>query len=382
MNLQNKYTFHLLLLLTAIGLLSSDIYVTALPEMERFFLISHSQIKFTITIFFCGTIIASLIFGYISDVIGRRPMTLLSVAIFVIGSGCCLFNISYKTFLLGRFMQGVGGISILGYAIIQDCLAAKESSKILSKFGLILIFIPTASPLLGSYIFQMLGWQYIFKFIFLLSIIALILTYTLLPETNNKQGRFALSEVLGGIKAMISNKYFLMAVLIYPIASIGYWIFVTEAAFMLHNMYKFDLSVYRYIISIVIFMFAIGNLFSQKIIKQHGLTIPIKYGAFIIFIGGLCINGFFLTNGSFYFIGGNILFIFGTGMIYAPSTAIAFSRINNLKGLTATFRTSLIMLSSGFGTIVIQFVPVTIILMLISVIVIFLAFKLLNITDV
>ncbi|MFT3742198.1 MAG: MFS transporter [Gammaproteobacteria bacterium] len=354
-----KIPSYIQLFLTAIGLLSSDIHVSALPIIATYFHISGLMAQSSIMLFFCGTILSVALFGFASDIYGRKPLVLLSIVFSILGSIVCAFSTKYPLFLLGRGLQGLGagGINIIGFAIIQDCLNVKESSRILSFLGTLLILIPTLSPLIGGYILEALGWQAIFQFMIILSALALVIAITLLPETlMDRKQKFNFNEALQEIKFLTKYPRFLKVILIYPIASIGYWAFITKSSFIFNDVYHLNIQTYKYLISLLVFIFAIGCFVSQFIIKYCTLSTTVKLGTFIALIGAL-VNIINFHPNYYFFILGNGLYLFAIGIIYAPSTALSFSIYDGARGLVSSFRASFIMLSSLIGSLFAQAIP-------------------------
>lgn len=349
---------YLLIMLTAIGLLASDIYIISLPNIKMSFnLLSDSQAQLTITVFFLGTIIASIFSGYLSDLYGRRTICLNLLAIFISGSLLCYINYHlYPVFLMGRFLQGLGagGISLVGYAIMQDCLHNEEAGKMIAWLGIILIFIPTISPLLGGFILTRSHWTVISIFILLLSSFSFLLALFYLPETHKGTRAIQERKLIKNMTELVNNKHYLLNVIIYPLASLGYWFILTDSSFIFTNHFNISVLSYKYIISMIVFMFAAG-IFAFRILGKSN-QISIKYGAFFCFIGALWLT----TSNVIFFVIGCSLYNFGLGFIYAPSTASALSAVSSMKGLAATLRTVLIMSASAIGATAAQYIPLDI----------------------
>lgn len=345
-----QYAPYLLIYLTAVGLLTSDIYIISLPNIKISFNLSDSQSQFAITIFFLGTIFSSLISGFLSDLFGRRIIVLiLLTSLFLGGLFCCLNFHIYEVFLAGRLFQGLGagGISLVGYTIMQDCLKKEAVSKMITILGIILIFVPTISPLVGGIIMKIEDWSFISIFILILSCFSLLISVLYLPETLEQSSKIHIREVTNDLKQLLTNKTYLFNVLLYPVASIGYWLILTNSAFVFKDQFGITVSTYKYMISLIVLMFAMGMLVSRsvpKILKNACIN-----GAFFCLIGAVCLNGLFMATNAFYFVTGCLIYNFGLGLLYAPSTAAALSAANRIKGLATTIRTVLIMSTSALG---------------------------------
>jgi DHA1 family bicyclomycin/chloramphenicol resistance-like MFS transporter/DHA1 family 2-module integral membrane pump EmrD-like MFS transporter len=111
--------------------ISSEIYIPSLPAISDDLKITIDEAQYTIAIFMLGLSISQLIYGPISDVIGRRLPLIIGILIMISGSFICFYTTNITTLLLGRFIQGLGagaGAS-LWRAIFRDSFNGAELAK-------------------------------------------------------------------------------------------------------------------------------------------------------------------------------------------------------------------------------------------------------------
>ena len=182
-----------------------------------------------ITMIFLGLGFGPLLFGPISDSLGRKPMVFVGFGIFFIASVICVFAESLEMMIFGRILQGIGlsaprSISI---AIIRDIYSGDRMAKIMSFVVVVFLLVPIIAPALGKYVLDHFSWQAIFYTQIGFSFIIAFWFWKRQPETLKEENRIKFSKNLfvDGFKELIK----------YPI-SIGYTVisgFVT-GSFMVY----------------------------------------------------------------------------------------------------------------------------------------------------
>ena len=153
--------------------LSIDTLLPAYTEIKNKFLISDHQLHWVITALFFGFSLGQILFGPVSDRIGRKNSVLLGVSIYWLGCFICLFSNSYMIFVLGRFIQGfgIGGPRVVSQAICRDLFSGNRLASINSFIMSIFILVPIVAPLLGQGILFFFYWKYIIVFFILFSLL-------------------------------------------------------------------------------------------------------------------------------------------------------------------------------------------------------------------
>src|SRR3954451_12909628 len=98
----------MLALLTALGPLSTDMYLPSLPTIARDLGASTAQTQLTLSAFLLGFAVGQFVYGPVSDKLGRRPLLLLGLGLFVLASLACAAAGSIETLVGARFVQALG----------------------------------------------------------------------------------------------------------------------------------------------------------------------------------------------------------------------------------------------------------------------------------
>ena len=172
-------------LLVAVGPVSMALYTPAMTEIVSAFGTTESAVKLTLTLYFGGFAFAQLIAGPLSDVLGRRPVTIAFMAIYCLGSLLALLAPNIGTLILARFIQGAGasvGVAT-SRALVRDLFTSDQSSRIMNLIGIVLALGPALAPTLGGLVLLVFGWRALFVVMLLIGLGVIATIYFCLSET-------------------------------------------------------------------------------------------------------------------------------------------------------------------------------------------------------
>lgn len=162
----NSKIFMLIFLgtLSAFGPFVMDMYLPTLPEMTGYFNTSSSMVQLGLTTSMIGLAIGQLIFGPLSDRIGRRKPLIIAMALFILSTFGCIFSQNISQFVAMRFIQGAAGSGgvVLSRSIATDKYSAGELATMLAMIGAINGIATVAAPIAGGLIAEIDGWKGIF----------------------------------------------------------------------------------------------------------------------------------------------------------------------------------------------------------------------------
>ena len=140
------------------------------------------------TAYLLATTIVMPVYGKFGDILGRRNLFLVAIAIFTLASVGCAFATDFWGFVIFRAIQGLGGggLMILSQAIIADIVPAKERGKYMGPLGAIFGLAAVAGPLLGGYFVDHLTWEWAFYINIPIGIVAFIVAFFTLTLPSKK----------------------------------------------------------------------------------------------------------------------------------------------------------------------------------------------------
>lgn len=172
--------------LCALGPVAIDMYLPAMPEMAATLGASAGQIQASLVTFFVGLSLGQLLFGPVSDAVGRRPPILFGLGLFALAGFACAIARSAEALVWARLAQGLGasiGFGV-GTAVIRDRYTGSEYARLFALCILVLGVSPVLAPLAGSLIIAAGSWRYIFWTAAVLGMAAIAMVLFLLPESH------------------------------------------------------------------------------------------------------------------------------------------------------------------------------------------------------
>ncbi|CAH0226889.1 Multidrug resistance protein 3 [Plantibacter cousiniae] len=140
------------------------------------------------TAYLLATTIVMPVYGKFGDVLGRRRLFLVAIALFTIASVGCAFAGDFTQLIVWRAVQGLGGggLMILSQAIIADIVPASERGKYLGPLGAVFGLSAVGGPLLGGFFVDHLTWQWAFYINIPVGIAAFAIAFFTLKLPNKK----------------------------------------------------------------------------------------------------------------------------------------------------------------------------------------------------
>ncbi len=181
----------LLASLSMLGSVAMDMYLPALPRMAGDLHASPAAAQATITTFLLGLAFGQLVFGPLSDRLGRRGPILSGVALFCVAAGLCALSRNVYVLIAARLLQALGACtgSVITRAVVRDRYADHEVLHVFSLLSLVFGVAPVVAPLIGGWVLGVGDWRWIFGVQALFGLAAGVTAYFRLPESRSEATR-------------------------------------------------------------------------------------------------------------------------------------------------------------------------------------------------
>ena len=280
----------LLALLTAVGPTSTDMYLPSLPAIGRTFGAPVPQVQLTLSAFLFCFAVGQVVYGPISDHIGRKPVLLTTLAIYVAASIGCAFAASIETLIVLRGVQafGVAGAPVLARAIVRDLYAGARAGRELSRMGAIMALAPVIAPSLGALLQTTIGWQASFYVMAGFGACAFAMVIVLLPETmNTASPGLSLPAVIRSYGTFTRHGRFLLYTAIVATSYGGLFAWISGSSFVLQNVYGLSALAFGLVFAVTTLGYLTGTLLAAKLVSRLGLDRTIVWGGVALAAGGM-----------------------------------------------------------------------------------------------
>jgi DHA1 family bicyclomycin/chloramphenicol resistance-like MFS transporter len=280
----------LLGLLTAMGPLSTDMYLPSLPFIGSHFGVDASQVQLTLSIFLVGFAIGQIFYGPLSDRFGRRPVLLIGLGLFALTSAGCMLATSIGWLIAARFGQALAACSaiVIARAIVRDLFKAEQAGRILSIMGALMAIVPALAPILGGAIQPLFGWRAVFGAIGILACCTMAMVFVMLPETLPVERRRSASPrgMIESFAVLLRNRTFRAYVAIVCLCYAGLFAFISGSSFIMQDYFGLDTMAFSISFAIAVIGYVTGTLTGARFGVRLGLVRMVRIGATLLALGG------------------------------------------------------------------------------------------------
>ncbi len=249
-----------------------DLFVPSFPELQSQFSLSPSLVEALLSVNFIGYCLSLFLVGGLADRYGRKPIILIGLITFIIGSVLCLWATAYSFLLTGRFLQGVGiaAPAILSFLIIADSYPLKKQQYFMAMLNGVMNTSVAIAPVIGSYISLYFHWQGNFITLLLLGLITLTMVTLFTPTFKLPEHKETLS--LRGYLPLFQSKPLMLLMTNIIFMYVPYWIFVGISPLLYMKGLGVSLSHFGYYQGALALMFALGSVLFGLIMHKYKLN--------------------------------------------------------------------------------------------------------------
>ena len=267
----------------------------AIPTIESFaqlYQAPYSTVQFIISAYLLGLASSMPLVGFLSDKIGRRPVLLSGLVLFVIASIFCSTTDSLNSLIFWRVIQGIGASvgSVMSRAMIRDVSNASETARSLSRVTAIMGISPMIAPVIGGIGYQIFGNPNgIFIITAAIGILVLTAILLLLPETRNAALLESTSKEPWSDKYryLLGSKVFVGSSLIYAFTTGAFFAILAVASTVFYNDLGIDSAGFGFIWSGLTILYTVSAFMAGTLSSKYGLMKVLLFGVLLNVIAGL-----------------------------------------------------------------------------------------------
>lgn len=331
--------FTVIVLATCATQFASDIYAPSILAISQNLGTSIKNVQWSMSIYMLGVAISQLIYGPVSEGIGRKKPIVLGLIIMIIGSIICVLSNIIELLLIGRLIQGAGAgaCASLWRSIFRDSFTGAELSEYTSYLVIFIMFIVPSAPLIGGYLQEYYGYKASFIFITVYSIIALLGITLFFGETNKNYHRSKLTSkyVIENYLTLLKSPIF-MGITCSTFLSYGaFFTWFVVGPVLLIDIAKMTPSQFGW------FTFcgggsayALAGYINGKVVKKLGMACMMRFGWSVMLVSGLLmlLGHIYLGTNIWAISIAVVLFYFGSTFIWPNAFATAFTPFGHIAG--------------------------------------------------
>jgi DHA1 family bicyclomycin/chloramphenicol resistance-like MFS transporter len=294
-----------------------------------------------ITMIFLGLGFGQLIFGPISDSVGRKPVIYVGFTLFVLASILCVLATSVEMMVVGRILQGIGlsAPRTISIAMVRDSFSGDYMAKIMSFIVAIFILVPVVAPALGKLMLDAFGWQSIFISQLIFGALVMIWLWKRQPETLDPDNKIKLSTALfiNGLKEFMKFKTSIAFTIISGLITGSFMVYLSASQEIFQNQYGL-VEEFPYLFAALAISVGFATFLNGTYVVKYGMyamvkvfmiaftAIPVLY--LLLFYGQPNPNVYILLT----FFG---LQFFSIGFLFGNLRSLAMQPVGHIAGIGA-----------------------------------------------
>lgn len=351
----------LLALFTSLGPLSIDMYLPALPQMAQDFNVTTQQIANTLPAYFFGLAVGQLIYGPISDRIGRKKPLYFGMTLFAFASLLCVLAPDHWSLIAARVLQALGGCVgvVMARAAIRDRLDVQGSAQAFSSMMIVMGIAPILAPTLGAVILQFFSWQGVFIALFIIGLFCLFCVHFFFKETLESERRLHLNfkQVFILYASIFKDRSFRFPMLAGCFTGAALFCYISSAAAVLMDGYHLTQQQFAIAFGFNAFGIILLSSINKHLANRLSVILRLKIGGVIQVIGGLIVvyAGFMSIAPLAIVMLGLFLTVSGIGFTGPNAMALAMSEQGSRAGTASAIMGSMQFACGLLGGVILNF---------------------------
>jgi DHA1 family bicyclomycin/chloramphenicol resistance-like MFS transporter len=327
--------------LVALGPLTIDMYLPALPKIADDLSVSSSVVQLTLTGTLAGLALGQLIVGPLSDSLGRRRPLMAGIVLHMLASLLCLFAPNIALLGVARGLQGMGAAAamVVAIAVVGDLYAESVAATVMSRLMLVLGVAPVIAPSLGAAVLLRASWHWVFAALVVLAGGLLLLAALALPETLPTSHRRPLKvrSIGATYVELLRDARFVILVLVAALGMSGLFAYIAGAPFVLQGHYGLDQQAFALVFGAGAIALIGATQFNVVLLRRFAPQTIVVWALAVAAAAGVVFVGL-----AYQHIGGLAGFVVpvwailaAMGLVIPNAPAVALSRHPDAAGTAA-----------------------------------------------
>ncbi len=353
-------------LIVAVGPLSIDMYLPALPAMADSFGVSTAFMANSVPAYFIGLVFGQLFYGPFSDRVGRVKPLYFGMTLYIIASIVCATTNNEYVLFAGRTLQALGACvgAVVTRAAIRDRLTARQTAKAFSIMILVMGLAPILAPSLGALFLRFFDWHSIFWFLAAFGALNLLLTKFFFFETLTEENRNIrpAKDVLSQYWDLLKDPTFNYPAIGGGLLMGAMFVYISAASELIMDTYGISATHFGWIFGLNAAGFVGLTQLNQWLTNRFRILSILRFGAMmqVISAGALFTIGLIFGVDAWLPVVLACIFfcIAGLGLTQPNASAIALAFQKRRAGMASALQGSLMFSVGIFGGLLLNIFPV------------------------
>lgn len=373
-------------------ILAIDMYVPALPSMQREFAVSEAYLNLTMFVFFLFAAVGVVLAGPISDQRGRKPLLLAGCGTFAAASFLCAVAPTVEAVIAFRLVEavGYGFVMTIVTALVKDAYAGEDLKVAMTFLQSLVIIGPAIAPFLGTLLLSIGGWREVFGFLALCGLVSFALA-CLITETHPSAGAraagrargaraeataaaepagaanpalevasasqgaqggvgAALRDLVAGSRALMRDRSFMSLALIMGIAGVPYFAFIAVVSYVLLDYFMLSYFEYSVIYAIACVVTIVAPYFYMALSKRLGVNAILRLSIALVAVTFVTMLAFG-TASPLLFLLTFVPYALAEGVVRPMSYMVLLDQPDNRVGAASSFANCIYSVFTSVATV-------------------------------
>jgi DHA1 family bicyclomycin/chloramphenicol resistance-like MFS transporter len=332
----SRWLLALLAALVALGPLSVDMYLPAMPRMMTALDTDIRHMHLTLSTYLTGFALFHLVCGPLADRIGRKPVLIGGTVLFILACLGCSQSESVDELLLYRFLQGVGACvgPTLARTIARDVFGPVRAARALSLIAMLMALAPAIAPTLGGILLLWLPWPIVFLFLAAYGLAMIVLIHIFLGESLPEKQSLHPASIARNYAELFRDPIFITATLCSGFIYAGLLTYLSSSSFVYINMLGVPVQYFGFIFLTSVIGYMMGSGLSARLTRYYvsEQTILLGTGLAASASGIMLLSTTLFPDSLLALILPMVFYSAGMGLVLPNSMAVALRPFPHIAG--------------------------------------------------
>lgn len=340
LNTDSPWLLALLAAIVALGPLSVDMYLPAMPSMMRALDTDISYMHLSISTYLAGYAIFHLACGPLADRLGRKPVLTVGTGVFVVACIGCAQSTTVNELLVFRFLQGVGACvgPTLARTVTRDLFGPRRAARALSLIAMLMALGPAIAPLLGGFMLLVLPWPVIFVFLAVYALAMIVLLQAFLPESLPERQSLHPLNILRNYGQLLQDMRFMSVVLASGLVYAALMAYLSSSSFVYMELLGVPVQYFGFIFLTTVLGYMGGSALSARMSDRLDSHQTLVRGAILCLASAMLmwLGGSLRPDSVAVLILPMTIYAAGMGLVYPHAMAIALAPYPHIAGTASS----------------------------------------------